>query len=165
VTDEQVPVVVTVVEIIDGVEVPIGEPLKRTTSRGALDLLHGGYPHEAELQRIADETGEPIEIVRDLADAMAACGTEDDDEARVERQQRAREAGWDHLAPPPLTVNGPGSVADAFDIAIETATRVRVTPEIAEAACEAAGLGAGNAKRLTPVIEAAFRAAGFEVEQ
>lgn len=42
-----VPVTVTAVEIIDGVEVPIGEPRQTTTSRGALDLLHGSEPRGA----------------------------------------------------------------------------------------------------------------------
>jgi hypothetical protein len=73
-----------------------------------------------------------------------------------ERRQRAREAAFD--AP-----NGPAG--GDIEPAIETATRVRITPEIAEAACAVAGIGPGNADRMKPIIVAAFVAAGFEVEE
>lgn len=99
----------------------------------------------------ADEIGEPIGIIDldSLVSSVVQCS------ARADRAQRAREAGQDTI----------GTPMHRADIAIETAMRVRVTREIAEAACAAAGMGPGNARRITPVIEAAFRAAGFEVEQ
>jgi hypothetical protein len=56
--DEQVPVTVTAVEIIDGVEVPIGEPRERTISRGALDLLHGTAPELIDRRQRAREAGQ-----------------------------------------------------------------------------------------------------------
>lgn len=79
----------------------------------------------------------------------------------ADRRQRAREAALDGIADP---TNYSMTVSKAVDAAIETATRVRVTPEIIEAA-------QGEWPQMTPAgwlgtaIEAAFRAAGFEVEQ
>ncbi len=70
------------------------------------------------------------------------------------RRQQAREAAQD-AAP------GSGTVADAVEAAIETATRVRLTPEIEDSA---------QAARTDPratasdVARAVLRAAGFEVE-
>lgn len=54
-------------------------------------------------------------------------------------------------------------LSDCVTGAIETATRVRITPEIIRAAYPR--LGPGNRQHMRPVIEAAFRAAGFEVER
>lgn len=78
-----------------------------------------------------------------------------------ERRQRAREAYWDNGG----RYNDPDGHPEGAEAAIETATRVRITPEIAEAACTQAGIGPGNIKRMLPIIAAAFRAAGFEVEE
>lgn len=71
-----------------------------------------------------------------------------------DRRQRAREAAHD--------VNGdPCEVdAQALDAAIETATQVKITPEIFEAAYLARH--ASDRSDATGLI-AAFRAAGFEV--
>lgn len=38
--EDTVPIIVTAVEIVNGAEVPIGEPRERTISRGALALMH-----------------------------------------------------------------------------------------------------------------------------
>lgn len=114
---------------------------------------------DADLQKIADELGEPIEIVRDLADAMACCAAEGADEARAERQQRAREAYYDATdLPEKFSERG-------FDDAIETALRVRVDADITQ---EVRGRHPDlmiKTTELKSMIEAAFRAAGFEVEQ
>lgn len=73
-----------------------------------------------------------------------------------ERRQRAREAGqdaWDQEAPVP----------EVIEAAIETAIRMKITPEVVEAA-------QANWPQMTPngwleqALERAFRAAGFEVE-
>jgi hypothetical protein len=116
---------------------------------------------DADLQRIADETGETIETVRDLADAMACCAAEGDDEARVERQQRAREAGLDAYPSDGVPFAGPGAMLDA---AIETATRVRVDADVI-AAFKQYGHPLPLEPNIIPALTAAFRAAGFEVEQ
>jgi len=70
-----------------------------------------------------------------------------------DRRQRARETYYD-------VRNDEGPDAHGIEAAIETATRVRITPEIVMAS----GLPVGPEwpiKNLT----AAFRAAGFEVEE
>ena len=74
-----------------------------------------------------------------------------------DRRKRAREAFWDRLGPPPIRPNGEGGASESLDEAIETATRVQITPEIVTAAY------AG--KSMTDTIIAAFRAAGFEVTE
>lgn len=75
----------------------------------------------------------------------------------ADRRQRAREAFWD-------TSGGLMSGArDGVEECIETATRVRITPEIEQAARGAFEDRYGGSVR--PIIEAAFEAAGFEVEQ
>lgn len=64
--DEQVPITVSAYEVIDGVEVPIGEPRERTISLGAMSLL-AGLPDETSValtqlrasERNANEQGEP----------------------------------------------------------------------------------------------------------
>lgn len=113
--------------------------------------------HEAELQRIADETGETIETVRDLHEAMQVCGAEGDDEARVDRFERARDAAFD--APGAAEAQMPN-----IDAAIETALRVRVDADLLHAVREGRQV-AMTSKELKSMIEVAFRAAGFEVEQ
>lgn len=115
---------------------------------------------DADLQKIADELGEPIEIVRDLAEAMACCAAEGDDEARVDRFERARDAAFD--APGAAESQVPN-----IDAAIETATRVRVDDELIEAAREQyeAGYRTIPIEQQRAALTAAFRAAGFEVEQ
>jgi hypothetical protein len=75
--------------------------------------------------------------------------------ALEDRRQAAREAYHD----------APGGHATypetRLDIAIETATRVRITPEIIDAATRAAR----GSWTLGRAVRAAFEAAGFEVEQ
>lgn len=115
---EQVPIIVSAVEIIDGVEVPIGEPRVRTISRGALDLLHGN--------------------VSPLGD----------------RRQRAREAFHDA---PALDLLG------ALDEAIETATRVQITPEAVAKAYPSA-VTDRDRKLCAPLLAEALTELGFEVE-
>lgn len=68
-----------------------------------------------------------------------------------DRRQAALEAGED--ADPSLVYT-----YKSIEVAIETATRVRITPEI---------LGATGLPPLAAyaVVHAAFRAAGFEVEE
>jgi hypothetical protein len=118
---------------------------------------------DAELQDIADETGETVETVRDLADAMAVCAAEGTDEARADRSQRAREAGLDGIADPTKYTT---TVAKAVEAAVETAIRVRVDADVTHAAREAGGYQVPvTTKELKSMIEAAFEAAGFEVEQ
>jgi hypothetical protein len=90
--------------------------------------------------------------------------------ALEDRRQAAREAGWD------VTVGwSQESTAYALDAAVETATRVRITPEIIEAYRDArADLNREQIQGRPPAtpdtltragIRAAFAAAGFEVEE
>lgn len=76
-----------------------------------------------------------------------------------DRRQRAHEAAQDvcaPLAPTPL-------VLDAIEAAIETATRVRVTPEAVHAVSRAVNrLGANHG--YDAGLAAALRELGFEVE-
>lgn len=73
----------------------------------------------------------------------------------ADRRQRAREAGHDHLTD--------YDAAPGIEAAIETATRVKVTPEITKAARAVnPWIMQGEARE---VVAAAFRAAGFEVEE
>jgi hypothetical protein len=85
----------------------------------------------------------------------------------ADRRQRAREAFHDTFAGEYSTT------ADALDATIETATRVRVTPEVLAAFGAARRVpsktsrpigGTPHARRIAGLI-AAFRAAGFEVEE
>lgn len=82
--------------------------------------------------------------------------------ARADRRQRAREAYYDSTA----GSGGQEGSAIALEDAIETATRVRITPEI-EAAYVAAAYGVHDqvTAAIVPGLAAAFRAAGFEVEE
>jgi hypothetical protein len=89
----------------------------------------------------------------------------------ADRRQRAREAYWDSFGGPPVGVNTMSGAA--IETAIETATRVRITPEIIKAA--RAGWLAASEERTSWTeepgprqygrLKAAFRAAGFEVEE
>lgn len=123
---EQVPIIVSAVEIIDGVEVPIGEPRVRTISRGALDLLH---------RKVS-----PLD----------------------DRRQRARETFYDMLHD---TASDDGPVFELSDCvagAIETATRVKITPEaVAKFRAVAEGWGGNFAVSLA----VALAELGFEVEE
>lgn len=116
----------------------------------------------AELRKIADETGETLETVRDLADAMACCADEGIDEARADRRQHARETYYDTCAAGRDRVEG---CAIALEAAIETATRVRVTPDITQEVRDRHPALMIKTTELKSMIEAAFAAAGFEVEQ
>ena len=116
---------------------------------------------DADLQRIADEVGEPIEIVRDLHEAMQVCGAEGDDEARAERRGNALEAGLDVV--PPEYVRS--EVARGVEAAVEQATRVRVDADLTQAVRDAHPDLMIKTTELKSMIEVAFRAAGFEVEQ
>lgn len=89
-----------------------------------------------------------------------------------DRRRRAREAYWDRFGGPHLVAANSMS-AQAIDEAIETATRVRITPEILAAYGAARRVpsqtsraigGTPHARRKAGLI-AAFRAAGFEVEE
>jgi hypothetical protein len=83
----------------------------------------------------------------------------------VERRQRAREAVQDSLASELFRGDAELAIA-AAEIAIETATRVQMTPEIEAAAYDAIDRTPYVAPEyLTAIIIAAFGAAGFEVEQ
>lgn len=77
--------------------------------------------------------------------------------ALLDRRQRAREAYYDRVSLPE------SHEPAALDEAIETATRVRVTPEIV-AALRHVTLARGS-EQLSEIAAAAFRAAGFEVEE
>jgi hypothetical protein len=70
-----------------------------------------------------------------------------------DRRQQAREAAHDGLDLPEIAVR------QAIDDAIETATRVQVTPEI----IAAARMAGETSWSMTEIVSAAFRAAGFEV--
>lgn len=76
----------------------------------------------------------------------------------ADRRQRAREAGQDEFG------GSYGGVlpdaANAIDAAIEVATQVKITDDIVKAAWDS---GATSFRGRKKIIEAAFRAAGFEV--
>lgn len=78
----------------------------------------------------------------------------------ADRRQRAIEAACDQH-----TIASPG-VGLAIELAVETATRVQVTPELLRVAQSATEC---DPAECDPCIEraliAAFRAAGFEVEE
>ena len=82
----------------------------------------------------------------------------------ADRQQRAREAFWDRFAQPDtrIKIEGSDQFAQVLEAAIETATRVRITPELLHEARPNAFITMTETRRI---IEAAFRAAGFEVEE
>jgi hypothetical protein len=70
-----------------------------------------------------------------------------------DRRQRAREAGCDAVDP-----LGPGPNMHAVEAAIETATRVRITPEAIRAYVDTPG-------RIDVAMTAFLTALGFKVEQ
>lgn len=119
-------------------------------------------PLDEALQRIADDLGEPIEIVREMSDAIECCADEGNLEARSERRQATREAYWDSFGGPPTAANTMSGAA--LEAAIETATRVRVDDDIV-AAFKQYGHPLPLEPNIIPALTAAFRAAGFEVEQ
>lgn len=114
---------------------------------------------DADLRKIADDLGEPIEIVREMSDAIACCAAEGEDAARADRRQSALEAYHDAYATPDT------ATLDAVETAIETAARVRVDADITQAAHDAEPGVMIKTSELRTMIEAAFRAAGFEVEK
>lgn len=73
----------------------------------------------------------------------------------ADRRQRARETYWD---------NRQYAETAALDEAIETATRVNITEDVIAAAVEVGDLAQGT-KNAWRTLAAAFRAAGFEVEE
>jgi hypothetical protein len=79
--------------------------------------------------------------------------------ARADRVQRAREAFWDRYAPEQYDGDLP-----ALNDALDTATRVRVDGELMAHIFPLieGKLGLRDAEQL---VAAAFRAAGFEVEE
>lgn len=85
-------------------------------------------------------------------------------DALADRRQRAREAGYDACAVSMPTE----SESAAIECAIETATRVRIDADVISAACiigKTYSPGRSPREQVREIIEAAFRAAGFEVEQ
>jgi len=78
-----------------------------------------------------------------------------------DRRQRAREAGLDGIADP---TKYSMTVAKAVNAAIETATRVRITPEMIDVATQKPGAGRGPTMTMRERLERALTAAGFEVE-
>lgn len=84
----QVPVRVSAAEIVNGIEVPIGEPRTTTMSRGALDLVQAeAAEHEPAvlvetLKRLAAALGVPLALLappseqraHDLSSVLAALG-------------------------------------------------------------------------------------------
>jgi predicted deacylase len=73
-----------------------------------------------------------------------------------DRRRRAREAYRDTRE---------GAEVPAVEVAIETATRVRITPEIVGAARWTPGIAAVDEHDTYRMLAAAFRAAGFEIEE
>ena len=92
--------------------------------------------------------------------SLTACGHAPVSEARTDRRQRAREAYYDACGP-----GRPEGSAIALEAGIETATRVRVDADVTQAVRNAYPDIMVRGKELKGVIEVAFRAAGFEVEQ
>lgn len=80
----------------------------------------------------------------------------------LDRRQRAREAYWDDM-------RGLSMRTEGIEQAIETATRVRVTPELVAVAYAALGDAAERyfppERHMRTMIAAALAAAGFEVEE
>lgn len=79
-----------------------------------------------------------------------------------DRRQRACEAFADSCHVPYANADTIDEVHAAIDEAIETATRVRITPDIMYACREPSGYLLPSIIR--DILQAAFSAAGFEVE-
>lgn len=75
-----------------------------------------------------------------------------------DRRQAAREAYWDDMRGLSMRTQG-------IETAIETATRVRIDIDIVRSALKACDPAAPSMARMTMALVAAFRAAGFEVEE
>lgn len=108
----------------------------------------------------------PLALTIPAGDRCPTCGTICGPSALDERRQRAREAFEAAMSAPsesrlgPLLIRAKVRQDRSRDAAIETATRVRITPEIAAAANAPAPMHDGGAVRARAVLEAA----GFEVE-
>lgn len=93
------------------------------------------------------------------------CGFPQDMHAKdaiYDRWQRALESYWDATASPRLYAD----THETVNVAIETATRVQITPEIEVAFRAAVGANGFVASAgLHRGLKAAFEAAGFEVEK
>ncbi len=76
-----------------------------------------------------------------------------------ERRERALHAGQDQLAGLDMSAETLGALEEA----VETATRVRITPEVLAAGYPSA-LTERDRRLCKPLLIAAFEAAGFEVE-
>jgi hypothetical protein len=116
---------------------------------------HGGQHHGT------GEPGCPIELHHHHDER---CSSE-----LTDRRQRAREVFDDRWSGAD-NMFGSESWAErlqaAREDAIETATRVRITLEVVEAAWQASGYGGDiSIDTYRDIIAAGFRAAGFEVEQ
>lgn len=101
---------------------------------------------------------------RHVGDHRRGCGVQRGSGVRVsdvgallDRRQRAREAYWDDMRGLSMRTQG-------IEAAIETATRVRVDDDIIEAAQNAFPVLRDVAEGKV-MLTAAFRAAGFEVEE
>lgn len=78
-----------------------------------------------------------------------------------DRRMRATETGQDTLRTPVLFEPAESCALRAIDAAVETATRVRITPEIVLAFTDYPG----HWPAIEAPLRAAFEAAGFEVEE
>jgi hypothetical protein len=84
------------------------------------------------------------------------------DDPLADRRQRAREASYDGVEP--CEVCGKIHASGDVEAAIEAATRVKITEDVIAAAVEVGDLTQGT-KGAWRTLAAAFRAAGFEVEE
>lgn len=98
---------------------------------------------------------EPMTEQAYVASVLAAAG---EPGPVADRRQRAREAFQDEYD------RAGGSTFEAAETAIETATRVRVDEDVCEAAQQAFPIFT-SIDEVRAVAVAAFRAAGFEVEE
>lgn len=78
--------------------------------------------------------------------------------ALADRRQRARESFWD--------ATFDVGAREAAEVAIETATRVKITADVIDAASDEFPWWTHDSKNdMREPLIAAFRAAGFEVEE
>ena len=80
----------------------------------------------------------------------------------ADRRQRALEAAHDEIGPTNVIR---ADAIRAIDQAIETATRVKITEDIIDAAYGEVPWEATERGDVHDIVKAAFRAAGFEVEE